>query len=45
MFALKRRNLGVRLALGLTALLTGVMGHAQSGADTYPSKPIRVVVP
>jgi tripartite-type tricarboxylate transporter receptor subunit TctC len=43
--ALKRRNLGVRLVLGLAACLMGVAGHAQSGADAYPNKPIRVVVP
>lgn len=42
---MKRRNSGLRAALGFVTCLWGATVWAQGGTDAYPSKPIRVVVP
>ena len=41
----KQRHFAVPIALCLSAALFSPLGQAQSGAEAYPNKPIRVVVP
>ncbi len=45
MLILKRRHFGLQLVLSLSAALLSPLGRAQGGAEAYPNRPIRVVVP